>query len=1330
MRTNREIFAHAYLLSASLAMAILGGTSLLLAPLFAPPTGLGALIAPAGALGATLTGVGFLASTQSWHRTRLIVGGLLAFLGALALSRGMGLAVPWPGEIDTVGISTPTAVLFVLLGVYFLPRPDFTQWRRPRQILGCLSLAGGAMLMLTHWVFGFRLESPINPVAAPMLGLYGILSGGTILVLSRRNDAPVGSLQSLDSRTVVAGTVGILLTCLLWYVMGVQHFRTLDQQASRVSDSFEVVLQQTVRQHTLLIQRLAQRFNAAADEADMSMAEADAASYVWDVPGIRAVGLSDGRQELIWQTSRDGNTDLAQALDNLTDSPESAQAPTGLAATSLVSSRVRFVQLPNVDWRGALISFPVILQSVEPGQMVALIDLQSLMQSQLAGALSPFALRVSIDGDPFMTLIPDGQPLTENFSSALLRSHTAQIYGQILSVEVIHLNPRMLAFTPNLLFGVAMLGFVLSFFVVLTIEQSRFSARGARTLRQTLQRLTHARQIQEQIGRDVALSSTLDSITRLVESYVPGTVASVMLRRPGTDTLYLAAGARLPARFRAELTQIPIASDEGSCGTAAYLGQAVITDDIEHDDRWLKYRDFMREIGFRACWSHPLLDTQGAVIGTLAIYREAEGIPTPEAVGIIEDARNLLMLSLERHRMLRSLERNEQRYGSLFRENPEVVLSLNSEGWIADVNSAATRLFGMTEVELIHRPLADLLSPESAEKARHSLALALSGRPQRFEATTQGANGKIAYCDITELPIIVDGEVEGVFCIAKDTTKRKEHLSQLQLLRRSVDASINGIVIADARQPGYPVTFINPTFTEITGYTEAEMLGQSCRILQGENTSKAAVEHIREALHRREEVHITLRNYRKDGEPFWNDLYISPVEDDNGECTHFIGVQKDISDQMSQEAELAFHASHDALTGLPNRSLLEDRLLQACEQAKRQGHQVVVLFIDLDGFKPVNDSLGHGVGDRVLIEVAKRLEGRVRAGDTLARFGGDEFVAVLNDVTSAEEAIPVIERILEVVARPYRADHLELTITASIGATINDGHITQATTLIQEADMAMYKAKSQGRNQYQWYTEDINERLGRRVRLRNELQEAIDQNGLELHYQPLISNDGAVVSFEALLRWKHPEHGYISPADFIPLAEETGQILPISDWVLQQACADLVTLRERGDFRISINLSPLQFHRTGFFEALQATLSCSGLPPDALILELTEGILLDQTSTAIELLQKLRAAGIGVAIDDFGTGFSSLSYLKNLPVSSVKIDRSFIEELTTNEHDAAITHSVIDMAHRLHLQVVAEGVETADQRERLLAFKCDVLQGYYFARPMPLCDLSHYLDNH
>lgn len=425
---------------------------------------------------------------------------------------------------------------------------------------------------------------------------------------------------------------------------------------------------------------------------------------------------------------------------------------------------------------------------------------------------------------------------------------------------------------------------------------------------------------------------------------------------------------------------------------------------------------------------------------------------------------------------------------------------------------------------------------------------------------------------------------------------------------------------------------------------------------------------------------------------------------------------------LFERSRQLYHGSlHDPLTALPNKKKLDARLQAMCQDAMRSGGSVWVIMFDLDGIRLINDSMGHAAGDKVLQEVAKRLLAQTNDKGFVARMGGDEFVVVVSDRDRAA-VLELTQKIISSIARPYRMEGIELRLTASAGITVSDGNPREAMELVREADLAMARAKREGRNTWYEYSSDLNALVAERLELRNKLQHALDTNGLELHYQPLVDgHTGRIVGAEALLRWPDPVRGYISPASFIPLSEETGQIIPLSNWVLNTACRDIGRLRSRNlaDFPVLVNISPLHFQRADFVSSIQATLVAHSLCAESLEIEITEGVLLDSAAYTIAKLGELRSLGVKVSIDDFGTGYSSLNYLKNLPIDKIKIDRSFINDVISDGDDAAITKAIIDLAHHLNLTVIAEGVETESQFCFLKRNFCDEFQGYLFTKPMP-----------
>jgi diguanylate cyclase (GGDEF)-like protein/PAS domain S-box-containing protein len=564
----------------------------------------------------------------------------------------------------------------------------------------------------------------------------------------------------------------------------------------------------------------------------------------------------------------------------------------------------------------------------------------------------------------------------------------------------------------------------------------------------------------------------------------------------------------------------------------------------------------------------------------------------------------------------------------------------------------------------------------------------------------------------------------------RDVTEELQSRRDALLGQRAMAQSANGIVIVDALLPDMPIVYVNPAFERITGYNRDEVLGRNCRFLQRRDGGQSERHLIRDAIDRGDDVQVVLRNYRKDGTLFWNELSVSPVRDGSGRITHFVGIQNDITERKRQEAELAHRATHDSLTDLPSRETLQDRLQQALTLSRRSGRTVGVLFIDLDQFKTINDSLGHDQGDQLLREVAKRLAEALRAGDSVCRLGSDEFVAVLPDLHRPDDVVAVAEHLLADLSRPYLMDGQAVHLTCSIGVALATPETLSPSQLIGHADLAMFAAKKAGRNTYHVYTDDLDLRSRERLELRNRLQVAIQNEEFSLHYQPQFElGSGRLCGIEALLRWNHPELGQVAPNRFIPVAEETGQIVPIGEWVLREACRQAADWVQRGliDCPMAVNISGLQFVRPQFEQTVKAALTASGLEPARLELELTESVMMDQSGRAMEVLHRLRALGVRMSIDDFGTGFSSLSYLKRMPVDKIKIDRAFVTDITTNAEDASITLSIIAMAHHLGLKVIAEGVETEAQLNYLRRHLCDEGQGYLFSRPLEPAAFETYL---
>ncbi|MFQ3788092.1 EAL domain-containing protein [Halomonas sp. A29] len=1173
-------------------------------------------------------------------------------------------------------------------------------------MVGGVSVAAGLwpdLLATSPWGTAF---------ATPFTALPALLCGTTMVMMARHSTVTPVLSQSI----ILAVIGGVLASGLAWYALTWQQHDAKLRHAAELMYTFKINAERVVDDQQREIQRMAARWEQFGGLPPLSYREAEVDDLFRDMPSLVSLHWqSGGSEQFRWGRERTADFRLSEWVDG---------HDWLLDWLAVGGPYPRWVLPDEQHHELALVSVPLLLPA--HGRLVAVLDLTLLFREEMSSLITP--LRLSLQRNASLMVANHRQDALRGVE--LRRGWVVLPGGAAVEMRVHGDGPLSLSLAGLLPLGVAAGGLLMSYLLAFSLGMAGLSRRRSLALARTQRHLRAQQRVQALIARDQPLEETLKAICRIIEAQVPGGIASIMLSDEAQLHLERIYSVNLPSSYCDAIKGVAIGPENGSCGSAAYLRDFVICVDIARDPRWSGYHELAAQHGLAACWSYPVMSSDARVLGTFAIYYPQPGEPTRSDRRRVIEAAELVSLAVERERNRQALKENEQRYRSLFTYHPDAVFSLDLEGHFTSANAACSKITGYTLEQLIGSHFSALTQPRDLERIESLYRNLDKAEAFRYSVTILDREERSVYLDVTNLPIVVNDRIIGFYGIAKDMTERHRRETELRILQRSVEASINGIVIADARQAGHPIIYVNEAFERITGYHRDEMLGLNCSILQGSETDAESVEQLRRAIEEQREINVTLCNYRKDGTPFWNNLYLAPVKDGKGVVTHFVGIQHDISERKSYEAKLSFHASHDALTGLANRSLFEDHLLHDVQLAQRHGRHLAVLFLDLDDFKPINDSLGHEVGDQVLIQVSQRLADELDPGDTLARFGGDEFVILLPALDREGEAIRLTERLLSRIGRPYRVDDHELYIGASVGIAFLKEGLENPVELIQQADMAMYRAKQKGRNAWECFTSDINDEVSTRMALRNDLQEAIEAQNFELHYQPLIdARSGRVAGFEALVRWKHPLKGYLSPGLFIPLAEETGQIGPISDWVLRQACRDmcLLAVEGYGRYRVSVNLSPLQFRRANFLSNLQQALLETGLSPDYLELELTEGILMTDTASAIETLHCLRDMGVEVSIDDFGTGFSSLSYLKQLPIGKIKIDRSFVRDVTTNRHDSAIVQGIISMAHHLGLMVVAEGIEQAEQRDFLAAHGCDVFQGFLFARPMPLKNLRAYL---
>ena len=658
-------------------------------------------------------------------------------------------------------------------------------------------------------------------------------------------------------------------------------------------------------------------------------------------------------------------------------------------------------------------------------------------------------------------------------------------------------------------------------------------------------------------------------------------------------------------------------------------------------------------------------------------------------------------------------------------------------------------------------------------------------------------------------------------------------------MQRAVKSVSNGIVITDTTQPDNPIIYVNPAFESITGYSAEEVLNRNCRFLQGKERGQAPIDQLRTAIQQGRECHVTIRNFRKDGTLFWNELYIAPIYDAKGNLTHFIGIQNDITEQkeaqaallrqeidlytiiasmvdglvivsedgvvifVNQAAEKIFNRSadqllgqslgipitdnsrteldihrpgghlvwvdltcnsilwrgtpaylislrdvterrqaevkirklafYDALTDLPNRVLFNERLQHLINLSQRSGRFLfALLFIDLDRFKVINDSLGHRAGDQLLIGFTDRVKHQLRASDMLVRLGGDEFAILLEVLSHLDDVIQFVERINAALRIPFKLGRREVFTSASIGIALGRANLSNPEDLIREADTAMYRAKARGGNCYAIFDQAMHQQAMARLQLETDLRHALERQELMVYYQPIVDlNSNQLLGLEALLRWRHPQKGWIAPEQFIPVAEETRLIVPIGQYVLLKACQQVRSWLTQGlislPFTISVNLSSKQVSHPNLVQQILKILEYTGLESHCLQLEITESLLMENPTAAVSIFQELEAHSIRLAMDDFGTGYSSLSYLRRFPVKTLKIDRSFTHRLGNQEEDQEIIHSIVSLAHSLKMSVIAEGIETEAQLRHLRTIGCELGQGFLFAKALNAQSISDFL---
>lgn len=665
------------------------------------------------------------------------------------------------------------------------------------------------------------------------------------------------------------------------------------------------------------------------------------------------------------------------------------------------------------------------------------------------------------------------------------------------------------------------------------------------------------------------------------------------------------------------------------------------------------------------------------------------------------------------------LQTSEEKFAKAFHASPDgLLITRLRDGQLIEANEGFSRITGFSLDEISGQSTISLhiwANPDDRQSLIERVRQQGCAREMIAPVRTKG--GQLRLCELSAQTLLI-GDEECLLTIARDITERQRMQDELQQAATVFESTAEGVMITDIEQR---ITAVNRAFSQITGYSEAEALGQRPGLLasgQHDNAFYSAMWH---ALTANGHWQGEIWNRRKNGELYPEWLTISAVRNSDNQITHFVGVFADISSLKHAQARLDHQAHHDHLTGLPNRLLFENRLRTALDSARASEQLGAVLFLDLDRFKQINDSLGHPVGDQLLKAIADRLKAQLRGIDTVARLGGDEFIILLPSLHDAQAAEQVAQKLLSGFRAPFAIDDHEFFISASIGISLYPRDGTDVATLVKNADAAMYQSKARGRNRSEFYTRSLTFQVNERMAMEQELRRALERNELRLYYQPkLCLRSQGLVGAEALVRWPHPVFGDIPPDRFIPVAEESGLILPLGDWVLEEACRQLQEWQEsgRGFGALSVNLAGAQLHQSSLLPRIGELLQRHALAPELLQLEITENFIMNQSGEALEILHRLKQLGVQLAIDDFGTGYSSLSYLKRLPLDVLKIDQSFVRGLPDDPHDLAITRAIIALGNSMQLTVIAEGVETKAQELCLAAEGCLQIQGYVVSRPL------------
>ncbi|MGQ0709187.1 MAG: EAL domain-containing protein [Rhodoferax sp.] len=837
----------------------------------------------------------------------------------------------------------------------------------------------------------------------------------------------------------------------------------------------------------------------------------------------------------------------------------------------------------------------------------------------------------------------------------------------------------------------------------------------------------------ELLASGQALPGILLAIVRGAEELTPQALCCCTLLQDDGRHLGESIAPSLPDWYLQALQGLEIGPEVGSCGAAAARGERVVVDDIQHHPYWSSARELVTRAGLGACWSEPLRCSDGTVLGTMAIYHRQACHPSETDLEILQKTARLASIAIERSRVAQRLRASEEHFRLLTESVDDVVWRMDADQFFTYISPADERLRGYPADEVLGHHLFDFLT-EAGQRTVRQVALQrqqvrsadIAANTLSFELEQKCRDGGTVWTEVrSTAERDAQGCITGYHGITRDISAQRHARSQLQLAASVFTHAQEGILIT---APDGTILDVNAAFSQICGYPREELLGRNPRLLKSGRQEEGFYRTMFAQLSLHDHWHGELWNRRKDGSLYAQLQTTSAVRDGQGQLTHYVALVVDITALKQQQDRLEHIAHFDALTHLPNRVLLADRMQQGMAHALRRRQPLAVVFLDLDGFKSVNDQYGHGVGDELLVALASRMRAALRDGDTLARLGGDEFVAVLVDLPDVAASVPLLQRLLQAAGEPVNTGRHVLQVSASLGVSFypQDQEV-DADQLLRQADWAMYQAKVGGKNRYHVFDAAQDKQLrGQRHQL-DRIRQALAHGEFVLHYQPKVNmRTGALLGAEALIRWQHPEQGLLLPAAFLGAVEHDPVGIALGEWVIHSALAQLQAWAAQGlHTSVSVNVGAYQLQHPGFVESLAAALRAHPeVRAQCLELEVIETSALEDLQQVARVLQGCLRLGVHFALDDFGTGYSSLAYLKRLPVAQLKIDQSFVRDMLEDPDDLAILDGVIGLAQAFRCEVIAEGVESVEHGSILLRLGCEHAQGWGIARAMPAQELA------